>query len=77
MILKLFPLCRKHLVIDKVKITEARCQCKSLPDSGFVVTMRFIRTHVKNTWYNYNASKAKQNITKTKINKRPISNNSF
>ena len=39
--------------------------------------MRFIRTHVKNTWYNYKASKGKQSITKAKINKRTISNNSF
>ena len=39
--------------------------------------MRFIRTHVKNTWYNYKANKAKQSINKAKINKQAISNNSF
>ena len=39
--------------------------------------MRFIRTHVKNTWYKYKARKTKQRITKAKINKRAISNRSF
>ena len=39
--------------------------------------MRFDWTHVKNTWYNYKASKTKQRITKAKINKRSIASNAF